>query len=181
MGLHSPKLGLRALSSLGGPKLKFLLGLKLWGFLAGLGTSPKIPVPASLCTLPMPSDSQDSLASLPLSSQNLPPLPCPSQCPQLCPLRAIWDSAAVAPLSLHLFLMCQRWLRSGSKQGQKLLSASGIFSGKMEKSVQNQELVNPKVSAEEKEQGELSRVLLHRMISVQRLLWRAQAHSSCPR
>lgn len=161
-------LGLRALSTSYGPELKFLLGLKLWGFLAVLGTSPKIPVPgslpvfpASLSALPMASDSQDSLAPLPLAHRylpagirefSLPPFLVHPSVPSSVP-SDLWDSAAVAPLSLHLFLMCQHWLRSGSKQEQKLLCASGIFSGKMEKSVQNQELGNPKVSAEEKEQG----------------------------
>lgn len=126
-GTSLPQAGAQGPELLVWTKIKFLLGLKLWGFLAMLESRPKIPVPASLCTLPMPSDSQDSLASLPLahrylpagirvfSSQNLPPLPCPSQCPQPCPLRALWDSAAVVPLSLHLFLMCQQWQQTGTE------------------------------------------------------------------
>lgn len=165
-GTSLPHAGAQGPEHLIWTRIKISLGPEALGFPGSAGDQSQIPVPGSLpvfpaplSALPMASDSQDSLAPLPLAHRylpagirefSLPPFLVHPSVPSSVP-SDLWDS--VAPLSLHLFLMCQHWLRSGSKQEQKLLCASGIFSGKMEKSVQNQELGNPKVSAEEKEQG----------------------------
>lgn len=145
-GTSSTQTGAQAPQHLMGTQIKVSLGTEALEFLAVLGSSPKIPgslhvFPASLGALPVPSDSQDTLASLPLAHSScrqqdlLQPKP-PS------PSSSIPVSPALSPLefcscgsSLHPFQMCKRGLRSGIKQGQKLLSPSGIFSGKMEKSL----------------------------------------------
>lgn len=155
MGLLSSKLGLRALSSSCGPKSKFLLGLKLWGFLAVLGTSPEIPVPASLCTLAMPSGFS---APLPLAHRSTRASLSIPVSPALSPQRPLGFcscGSSLPPPVPDVPTLAEKWQQTGTETSLCLWNIHRKNGGICPKPG----AAKSKGSVEGNKQGELARVL----------------------
>lgn len=124
-----------------------------------LGTSPEIPVPASLCTLPMPSGPPSPCSQVSACRHHsLSPLPCPSQCPQLCPQRPLGFcscGSSLPPPVPDVPTLAEKWQQTGTETSLCLWNIHRKNGGICPKPGGGKS----KVSVEGNKQGELTRVL----------------------